>query len=62
MLNGVTKLIMMKSDVLSGFSKIKVCTGYKTDQGVIVFSPYDLSIVWEPIYKEFDGWMKIFIC
>ncbi len=58
MLNGVTKLIMMKSDVLSGFSKIKVCTGYKTDQGAIDFLPYDLSIVREPIYKEFDGWTE----
>jgi adenylosuccinate synthase len=58
MLNGVTKLIMMKADVLSGFDKIFVCTGYKTNEGDIDYLPYDLSVVREPIYKEFSAWSE----
>jgi adenylosuccinate synthase len=58
MLNGVTRLIMMKADVLSGFEKIKVCSGYKTKEGVIDYLPYDLDIVQEPIYKDFKGWSE----
>lgn len=56
MLNGVTKLIMTKADVLSGFKTIKVCTDYKTETGVIDYFPYDLSVVIEPVYDEFPVW------
>jgi adenylosuccinate synthase len=56
MLNGVTKLIMMKADVLSGFEKIKVAVSYKTSQGIIDYLPYDLSTVTEVIYEEITGW------
>lgn len=56
MLNGVTKLIMTKADVLSGFITIKVCTGYKTSEGVIDFFPYNLEIVKEPVYDELPSW------
>jgi adenylosuccinate synthase len=58
MLNGVTRLIMMKSDVLTGFEKIKVCTGYKTADGIIDYLPYDLSVVEEPVYKNFPAWSE----
>lgn len=57
MLNGVTQLIMMKSDVLSGFDTIKVCTHYKYRGQIIDYVPYDVvneSI--EPIYDELQGW------
>ncbi len=56
MLNGVTKLIMTKADVLSGFDTIKICTSYKTEKGVIKFFPYDLAIVKEPVYDELPVW------
>ena len=58
MLNGVTKLIMTKADVLSGFATIKICTGYKTDKGIIDFFPYDLSIVHDPVYDELPVWKE----
>ena len=58
MLNGVTKLIMTKADVLSGFAAIKICTGYKTDKGIIDFFPYDLSIVHDPVYDELPVWKE----
>lgn len=56
MINGVTKLIMMKSDVLDGFSTIKACVAYEMPDGSITTElPYDISQV-KPIYKELPGW------
>lgn len=54
-LNGVTQLIITKSDVLSGFEKIKVCTAYKKDGEKTNFMPYDLE-GFEPIYTDLEGW------
>lgn len=55
-INGVTKLIMMKGDVLDTFSTVKACVAYKMPDGeVIDHIPYDISNV-EPVYKEFPGW------
>jgi adenylosuccinate synthase len=56
MLNGVTRLIMMKADVLSGFDHIMVCTKYKTKDGNIDFFPYDLASVEDPVYEKMTGW------
>ena len=58
MLNGVTKLIMTKADVLSGIDTIKICTGYQTDAGIIDFFPYDLSVVNAPVYDELPVWKE----
>lgn len=56
MVNGVTKLIMMKSDVLDGFSTIKACVAYEMPDGSTTTElPYDISQV-KPIYKELPGW------
>ena len=56
MINGVTKLIMMKSDVLDGFSTIKACVAYEMPDGSTTTElPYDISQV-KPIYKELPGW------
>lgn len=55
MINGVTKLIMMKSDVLDGFSTIKACVAYEMPDGSTTELPYDISQV-KPIYKELPGW------
>ena len=58
-INGVTKLMMMKTDVLSGFDKILVCTKYKYRGEIIENLPFDLSDEsLEPIYKEFMGWSE----
>ena len=58
-INGVNQLIMMKGDVLSGFDKIKVCTSYKTSQGLQDYLPYDVSDKYiKPVYKELPGWKE----
>lgn len=57
MINGVTEMTMMKSDVLSCFDKIKVCTHYLMDGKKIDYLPYDIeSIQVQPIYEEVKGW------
>ena len=57
MINGVTKLIMMKADVLDTFDTIKICTHYKIDGEVIDYMPYDIvSKKVDPIYVEMKGW------
>mgnify|MGYP001318578789 FL=1 len=58
-INGVTKLMMMKGDVLTGFDKIKVCTAYQTDSGEIDYLPYDIAYQnIKPVYEELPGWHK----
>ena len=56
-INGVTQLMMMKGDVLSGFPKIKVCNAYETSDGIVSHLPYDLSDPnIKPQWMELDGW------
>lgn len=55
MLNGVTKLIIMKADVLNDFDTIKVCVGYKQNGQILNYLPFECDNL-EPIYKEFEGW------
>lgn len=57
--NGVTELIMMKADVLSGFDKIKVCTGYRYKGTEVDYLPYRIEDdLVEPIYTEIEGWSE----
>jgi adenylosuccinate synthase len=57
--NGVTQLMMMKGDVLSGFKKIKVCTSYKYKGETITHLPYNIEPEnVKPIFTEFDGWKE----
>ena len=56
MINGVTKLIMMKSDVLDTFETIKACVAYKVNDEEIDYFPYDISEGLEPVYAELPGW------
>lgn len=57
MINGVTKLIMMKSDVLDDFATIKACTAYRINGKLTEEMPYDLDAVdIEPVYEEMPGW------
>ena len=56
-INGVTQLMMMKGDVLSGFKTIKVCTAYETASGLMEYLPYDIaSEKITPHYTELEGW------
>lgn len=56
MVNGVTELIMMKSDVLDSFDVIKACVAYELPDGTQTDElPFSLEGV-KPIYKEFKGW------
>lgn len=57
MVNGVSKLIMMKSDVLDQFPVIKACTSYKVNGVETEDFPYDISEGVEPVYAELPGWM-----
>lgn len=58
MINGVTQLLMMKVDVLSIFSVVKICTHYKLKDGSVTdMLPYEFvneKII--PVYKEVKGW------
>ena len=55
MINGVTDLVMMKSDVLDGFDTIKVCTAYTKDGVTTTEMPYDTE-GWQAVYEELPGW------
>lgn len=57
-INGVTRIILTKSDVLSEFDTIKVCTHYKINGVLTDQVPYDVNTPIEPVYKEFKGWKK----
>ena len=56
MLNGVTQLIMMKSDVLDGFKTVKVCNAYRVNGVETRDFPFDIEHGIEPIYEEMEGW------
>ena len=56
MLNGVTKLIMMKSDVLDTFATIKACRAYRINGIETRDFPYSIEQEIEPIYDEIPGW------
>jgi len=58
-INGVTELMMMKADVLSGFDNIKVCTAYKYKGEEIQHLPYNIEEEYvTPLYTEMKGWSK----
>ena len=56
MVDGVTGLIMMKSDVMDDFDVVKVATAYKVGGEVVDHLPYELNDDIEPVYTEFKGW------
>ncbi len=61
MMNGVSELIMMKSDVLNSFDTIKVATAYEIDGKTVDYFPFESNEEVTPVYKEFKGW-KSDIC
>ncbi len=56
MLSGVTRLIMMKSDVLDTFDTIRICTRYRIGEVETEEMPYELTDDIEPLYEELPGW------
>lgn len=58
-INGVTELMMMKGDVLSGFKKLKICTAYKYKGDTITHLPFNIEAEnVTPIYTEMEGWKQ----
>ncbi|MBT8236404.1 MAG: adenylosuccinate synthase [Bacteroidia bacterium] len=58
-INGVTELMMMKADVLSGFKEVKVCTAYKYRNEEISHLPFNIEEAnVKPIYRSFPGWKE----
>lgn len=55
MINGVTQLVMMKSDVLDCFETIKACVAYKKDGVVLENVPFETEGC-EAVYKDIPGW------
>lgn len=56
MINGVTQLIMMKSDVLDTFDTIKACVAYSIGDNETRDFPFDIEEDVKPVYKEIKGW------
>ena len=56
MINGVTQLIMMKSDVLDTFPVIKACTAYEIGGRITREFPFEIDDTIHPVYQELPGW------
>ena len=55
--NGVTQLMMMKGDVLSGIDKLMICTSYECNGETIHHLPFSLNEEnLKPKYIEMNGW------
>ena len=57
MINGVTQLIMMKSDVLDGFPTIRACVAYEKDGVQVTDMPFDTE-GWTAVYRDLPGWSE----
>lgn len=57
MLNGVTQLVLTKTDVLNTFKTIKACVAYRINGQETDQVPFDMTgAAIEPVYRSFDGW------
>ncbi|MDR1369722.1 MAG: adenylosuccinate synthase [Dysgonamonadaceae bacterium] len=56
MIDGVTQLIMMKSDVMDDFDTIKACVAYDMDGTETENFPFEITETVKPVYAEFAGW------
>jgi adenylosuccinate synthase len=56
MINGVTQLIMMKSDVLDELDTIKACVAYNINGLETDKFPFDITEGIEPVFTELPGW------
>jgi adenylosuccinate synthase len=59
MVNGVTKIIMTKADVLDSFKALQVCTAYLINGKETAEVPMNMGkLNIEPVYKKFTGWAR----
>jgi adenylosuccinate synthase len=58
MLNGVTELNMTKTDVLSHFDTLQVCTGYRINGEETDELPFDINVPVEPVYRDMPSWKE----
>jgi adenylosuccinate synthase len=57
MINGVTKIVMTKADVLDAFKELQVCTGYNINGKEIMEIPFRIDrLDIKAVYKSFPGW------
>lgn len=57
MINGVTKLVMTKADILDGLKELKVCNSYLVNGKEKNYVPFQMNRTKiEPVYKTFEGW------
>ncbi len=57
MINGITKIVMTKADILDEFEHLQICTSYTTPEGNTVQMPMNLDAeVHQPLYQNFEGW------
>jgi adenylosuccinate synthase len=56
MIDGVTQLIMMKSDVLDGFDTVKACVAYNINGKEVNQLPFEMNGDVKPVYVEMPGW------
>ncbi|HYE54303.1 MAG TPA: adenylosuccinate synthase [Chitinophagaceae bacterium] len=57
MVNGVTKMVMTKADVLDGFPELEACTGYKINDVVVDAVPFQMTrVAIDPQYTKVPGW------
>jgi adenylosuccinate synthase len=60
-INSVTGLVITKLDALTGFRKLKICTGYTRRDGTVIREfpdSVDEALEWTPRYEEMPGWSK----
>jgi adenylosuccinate synthase len=60
MINGITELVITKSDVLDSFDEIYACTDYKIND--VTTNEFHTNVNYlklaKPVYKKFKGWKK----
>ncbi len=57
MINGVTQIIMTKTDILDSLPELKVCTGYNVDGDEQNYIPFQINrLKIDPVYESFEGW------
>ncbi len=59
-ISGVTGIALTKLDVLDGFEKLRICTGYRLNGKILDYFPANASDQTnvEPIYEEIEGWSQ----
>ncbi len=59
MINGITGIVMTKTDILDAFENLEVCTNYSIDGILTDEMPFHINKKnIEPVYEKFNGWKK----